>query len=145
MTRTILITSLIFLGSSCATGPFPIESPYYQIPAGSRITLNQVLKIPANSARVYLQHGKIVNEKEKDRYQAHCWFLSWKVLEIAQTIEPDTFIVVRSQKNEDIVQNLNQLNLASNSIGMEIGFGPGLGVAKKASRSTEMHLWRLST
>lgn len=112
--RTSFTTCLIVLLASCATGPYPVTSPFYQIPAGSAVELTQELNIPPNRARVYLQYGKVVTEKEKDRYQAHCWFLSWKLLETQQTIKPDIFTVVRSQKNEDLVRNLSKIKLASN-------------------------------
>jgi len=117
--------------TACAAQQYPITSPYYQIPTGTRIVLNEALTIPANTARVYLQYGKVVSAKEKDQYQPNCWFLSWKVLETPQVIQPDTFIVIQTQKNEDYVQNILNSKTASASVSTEIGVGIGIGAGKK--------------
>ena len=114
--RIIVTMGLMLFLFSCATGPYPVTSPYFQIPQGSVIELTQTLTIPPNRARVYIQHGKVVTEKEKDRYQANCWFLSWKLLASPQTIKPDIFTVVQSQKNEDLVQDISYIKLVNNVI-----------------------------
>ena len=115
--------------ASCAAQQYPVTSPYYHIPPGTRIVLNETLTIPPNSARVYLQYGKVVTPKEKDRYQANCWFLSWKLQNSPQIIHPDTFIVTQSQKNEDYVQNLSNLKFASAAVSAEVGVGVGIGIS----------------
>jgi len=114
--------------TGCATKQYPITSPFFRIPSGTRIVLNETLTIPPNTARVYLQFGKVISAKEKDRYQPNCWFRSWKVLETPQIIQPDTFIVIQTQKNEDYVQNISNLKTASASVSTEIGVGVGVGI-----------------
>ena len=125
-----LILSLASMASiltACASGPYPITSSYYQIPVGSHIELTQTLTILPNTARVYLQYGKVVSPKEKDRYQPNCWFLSWKVLERTQTILPDTFIIKGSEKSQDLVQNISNIKFASRSMQVDVGVGIGIG------------------
>ena len=107
----IFIISILLAG--CATGPYPVTSPYFRIPEGSRLLLKQSLTIPPNSARVYIQYGKVVTPKEKDQYYAHCWFLSSEVVNTAQIIKPDIFIVTKTQKFEDVVQRQGTYLLAS--------------------------------
>lgn len=97
---TLLIVATF---TGCAVGPYPVSSPYYRIPVGSRLILKQPLTISANTARVYIQYGKVITQKENDQYYAHCWFLSRKVLNTAQTINPTTFFVTNTQKYEDDV------------------------------------------
>ena len=126
MRMLILGCSICWL-AACVSGPYPISSPFFIIPAGSQIEVNQQLTIPSNSGRVYLQYGKVVSAKEKDRYQPHCWFLSWKVLETPQVIKPDTFTVVSTQKQEDLVQRDLRLKLASNSPRASAGIGITIG------------------
>lgn len=134
MLRKNSITGILLLISSCATGPYPVTSPYFQIPIGSYIELNQALTVTPNRGRVYLQYGKVVTEKEKDNYQPHCWFLSWKVLETPQTINPDVFTVMRSQKDEEIVRNLSNIKLASNTIETSPGIETTIGKGRNTNR-----------
>lgn len=122
----VIVTAIT---QGCASGPYPVTSPYYQIPPGSQLVLHQALTIPANRARVYLQYGRVVSEKDKDRYQPNCWFLSWKLMETHQNIEPDTFVVVRSAKAEDYVKTVSNIKLASRSIRVESGSGASIGIS----------------
>lgn len=118
MSRLIPLLAMLIL-PACESGPYPVDSPYYQIPAGSRIIVKQNLTIPANQARVNLQYGKPVTPKELDQYHAHCWFLSWKRLKKSQTIIPDTFVISRVRHLEEVVFRQGGLMLASNS---ELGY-----------------------
>lgn len=124
---SFLFAAITIMIYGCASGPYPVTSPYYQIPPGSLLEVKQTLTIPANRARVYLQYGKVITEKQKDRYQPNCWFLSWKLMETQQTIMPDTFTVMRSAKAEDYVQNTSSIKLASRSISVESGIGVSIG------------------
>ena len=122
---------LVVTLASCATRQYPITSPYYRIPAGSQIVLNEPLTIPPNNARIYLQYGRVITPREKDRYHANCWFLSWKVLETSQTIQPDAFMVIDSQKTQEFVQNPPGVMYASRfstQIDIHGGIGIGIGI-----------------
>lgn len=127
MMRILLVICITCIVTACASGPYPVTSSYFNIPAGSQIELKQPLTIAPNRARVYLQYGKVVSEREKDRYQPHCWFLSWKVLETPQPINVGTFTVLRSQKDEEIVRKDSNIKLASNSPRVGVGVGVTVG------------------
>jgi hypothetical protein len=116
--RSAIILPLLLLLAACNTGPYPVSSPYFQIPAGSKLLLKQELTIPPNAGRVYIQYGKVVTPKEKDNYHAHCWFLSWDVLASAQVIKPDTFIITHSQQQESVVMRQARLQFAMNGFGL---------------------------
>lgn len=116
MHRVILLF-LVFSVAACSTQALTPASPYYLIPAGSKIILKHELTIPPNEARVYIQYGKVVSAKEKDDYHAHCWFLSWDVLEHAQVIKPDTFTITSSQHLEDVVLRKSPLQYAALGVG----------------------------
>jgi hypothetical protein len=124
--RSVFILPILVSLASCSTGPYPVSSPYFQIPAGSKLVLKRELTIAPNAGRVYIQYGKVVSPKEKDNYHAHCWFLSWDVLDTAQVIKPDTFIVTKSQQLEGVVMRDTNLQFAMNrtGFGMSEGGGP---------------------
>lgn len=104
MHKRILFGIPVFFLSACQTGPYPITSPHFDIPAGSHLVLKVPLTIPANMSRIYLQNGNVITPSQKDQYEPHCWFLSWKNMKTPQIIKPDTFIITTSRKVEDYVQ-----------------------------------------
>jgi len=133
--RILMILAFFLLLAACQTGPYPVTSPYFQIPPGSKLILKQALTIPPNAGRVYIQYGKVVTPKEKDDWHAHCWFLSWDVLETEQKIKPDTFIITHSQQQEDSVMRHTNLQYAMNG-----GLYNDLGVPTALIYTTEMRI-----
>lgn len=134
--RHVFLLLLVVALSACSTAPVPVTSPYYQIPPGSKLLLKQAVTIPPNDGRVYIQYGKVVSPKEKDDYHAHCWFLSWKVLDRAQPIKPDTFTITYSQQLEEVVSRQpDHLYAMNGMLGMDYDGGPMALVY-----STEMHI-----
>jgi hypothetical protein len=94
---------LLLILTACQAGPYPPGSPYYTIPTGSQVIIKQPLTIPANTATVYLQNGHPVSPAEIDQYNPHCWLSSWKVLDIPQTIQPGSFVVIGVKDYEELV------------------------------------------
>lgn len=123
--QAFLLIVLSGLSVSCSSGPYPISSPYYDIPAGTELVVNRPLSIAADSARVYLQHGKVVHG-HYDQYEPHCWFLSWKVLPDPQTIPATVFNVLSSQQEDEYVSNPTPVRLAMDGDmdGLFSGDGP---------------------
>lgn len=123
--------------TACSSVPAPITSPYYQIPSGSKLILKRPLRIPPNTATVFIQYGKVVSSRQKDNFYAHCWFTSWYVRDQAQVIKPDTFTINDSQQLEDVVSRHTNTMLAMN--------GPGIGMNEDGgpmalAYSTVMHI-----
>lgn len=112
MVRFMIIVIGLISFVSCATGPYPVTSPYYLIPANSILKLNQPLEIPANTGRVYLQYGKVVAHNKLDQYFPHCWFISWNISDSAITITPDSFKIIETIKYETFAAANKQLRLA---------------------------------
>ncbi|MBI1422407.1 MAG: hypothetical protein GC149_03000 [Gammaproteobacteria bacterium] len=117
MRYLLLLMSFLML-AACAAGPFPVTSPYYQIPAGSKLVLKQKLVIPPNESRVYIQYGKVISAKEKDNFEVNCYFLSWDVLNTSQEIKPDTFVVIKSTQNDKYVKRQTRTQLAMRGMGV---------------------------
>ena len=95
----LLLAAAIALGTGiagCTTAPVQDESAqYFDLPKGSRLVLNQDIEIPADSARAYVQHGRVLSFPKIDRYRAHCKFEMKRRLDTPQTIKPDTFVVTK--------------------------------------------------
>ena len=98
--KTPLLALLALTLSACqSTAPLPVTSPYYLIPVGSRLVLNQPIEIAPTSATVRLQFGKIVSRFNSQDFEPLCVFESRIVGERAQIIEPDSFEIIRVRRD----------------------------------------------
>jgi len=132
-----LLIAMVITG--CAGGPYPTSSPFYNIPVGTQIVVLKSLVIPADSARVYLQHGKVVTPTERDQYEYNCWFLSWKVKETVQTIEPDNFIVSKVQHTDFYVQYKPLIQLAMSEYSNKYLLAMGGATATEYTTELSIH------
>lgn len=104
----LLITLAALAG--CATPDLrdPM-SPYFEYPAGTQITLNRAIEIPAGWATVRLQAGQPVAFGHVQEHEPHCIFEIDTVRPTAQQVEPDSFVVTRVQRSmseSSVVPNL---------------------------------------
>jgi len=98
--KTPLLVLLALVVTACqSTAPLPVTSPYYLIPVGSRLVLNQPIEIAPTSATVRLQFGKIVSRWDSQDFEPLCVFESRIVGEAAQIIEPDSFEIIRVRRD----------------------------------------------
>ncbi|UCE88088.1 MAG: hypothetical protein JSW10_06830 [Pseudomonadota bacterium] len=99
----------------CQGGPqtkaSPEDSLFYTIPAGSRLTLNRPLAIPAGKAAVFLADGEIKALTAIDPYYPHCKFEVLHIRRTEQIVEADTFTVRRVQL-EEFAQDTAPVQLA---------------------------------
>jgi hypothetical protein len=96
---------LLSLCACADLAPKDEDSPYYAVPIGSRLILHQDLTIPPDSARVYLQYGKVVKAPRSS--DPFCRFEVNDVLPAAQTLKADEFVVRKTQRD--------RLNISSRS------------------------------
>lgn len=102
--RIIALLPLCLLLSACqTTGPLDEKSPYYILPSGSRLLLKQELTIPAHSAGVLLQGGRVVSGKEVNQYHPHCRLEVNDVRETTQFVAADEFLVRRAHQEDQMV------------------------------------------
>jgi hypothetical protein len=88
----------VFLTSCASTAKDDDGRAYiYKIPAGSKFVLKKELSIPARSASVLLQEGKIAKSTQIDQYAPTCRFEVNKRGE--QTIKPGTFTVTKVKQD----------------------------------------------
>ena len=77
------------------------EDPVRYLSSGVAIELNQTITIPADSASIYIQGGKILPYPAIDQYYPHCKFESRLRLEESQQIDADRFTVERVRLDGD--------------------------------------------
>ena len=111
MKIVLVILTTISL-TACEHQPVdPFNSPYYRVPVQSTLKLHQPLTIPANQARVLIQNGKILSRSQIDQYYPHCEFEIRTLKDAAQTITPDSFIVIKVAR--DMESSLDEIMYAS--------------------------------
>ena len=102
--KTPLLVLLTLALTACQTSAeFPVTSPYFQIPIGSRLVLHQPIEIPPNAATVRLQFGKIVSRAHTQEFEPVCVFESKLVGEAAQRIAPDSFEITRVRRDSSML------------------------------------------
>ncbi len=86
------------------------------ISRGWQLILNQDIRIPEQSAGIYLQNGKVKSESEIDLYYPNCRLEVRDLHNKPQTIKADTFIVYRVNWIEEDVLLHSNLYAASGII-----------------------------
>jgi hypothetical protein len=114
-----LITALAVV--SCAGQVADESSPYSRMPVGSTVVLQQDLAVPAGHARVFLQHGKVVEKRRLDVYYPHCNFEQHAVSDGTAVIKADRFRVTAVGMGEDYVVQRDALIHAGWSMAGEFG------------------------
>lgn len=90
--------------SGCATGrAYGPESPYYEYPEGTRLTLDRPVEIPAGTARVGIQHGQAVPLTMVDEFEPHCVLLGRTVSDAPRRLQPGCFEVVGVMRSISII------------------------------------------
>lgn len=72
------------------------NSPFYVVPAGSRLVLERELTIPGNRAAVYIQGGQTRSYRDVNPYYPYCKFEVRSPRDTMQKIQPDDFAVTRA-------------------------------------------------
>ncbi|MFQ5757272.1 MAG: hypothetical protein ACE5H7_14430 [Acidiferrobacterales bacterium] len=74
------------------------KSPYFKVPVDSRLILNQELAIPANTDRIYFQHGQVRSFQDTNEYLAYCALQIRTRKDTAQSVKPGEFVVEKSYR-----------------------------------------------
>jgi len=96
--RIVVAVGLAALLSACQTASYQGDenSPYYVVPAGSRLVLNQKLSVEPDQVGVYVQHGKIMKFTDVDKYAPFCKFELSKRVDQARTVDPDEIEIIKA-------------------------------------------------
>jgi hypothetical protein len=97
--KSILYSLLTLALLGCGHSPdYPPESPYYAYPGGARLTLNQTIDIPPDSATLRMQYGGTVARNGVHEEDPYCIFELDTVKPEVQRILPDSLQVVGIQR-----------------------------------------------
>lgn len=128
MIRLTAVLVLLFALGGCA-GRYQGDesSPYYKVPAGSRLTLHEELIIPAEQVSVFIQGGQLVQSNAINTYYPHCKFEINTRRDFARSVRPDQFIVTRTVQEQSQSVDADTLRLARVGVGVGIGVSIGGG------------------
>lgn len=90
----LLLTAVILSACSSMQSNDP-NSMYFDIPAGSTLSLNKKLTIPSNDTHAVVQQGKEIKDREKNEYVINCR-LDVKKFGV-RTLEPEDFKITRTE------------------------------------------------
>ena len=113
--KPTFILLLISLLQGCV-----FTSSHSEIKPEDSIQLHQDLTIPGNEGRVYIQNGTVTRPSAIDYYYPHCWFISWKIMDVHQVIKKDLFIIAEVIETTELVK-LNTDNISFASLSINIG------------------------
>lgn len=94
------------------------NSPYYPVPAGSRLALERELIIPPEQLAVYIQNGRVLPNVEVQHLYPFCKFELERLANQARRTAPDEIVVVRTVQeiSQGAVALAGPLLLARNSL-----------------------------
>jgi hypothetical protein len=102
-----LLLALPLLFSSCHGRDESDEnSPFFVIPAGSRLVLHQAVAVPAFTAGVFLQGGAWMPWNQISRYHPYCKLELRQPLDSVQTVAPDEFVITRTREELETQEGL---------------------------------------
>lgn len=129
--RRLVLPLLIVSLAACQTARYEgnEDSPYYLVPVGSVLTLNQDIEIPPHRAGVHLQGGQIQPLSRINQYYPHCKFEVLKIRDIPQTVHADRFTIEKAVQEITDSVNAGGLRLAGISLGIGIGIRGGDGTS----------------
>lgn len=137
MHRLVLLFILAVL-AACQTSRYVgnEDSPYYQVPVGSGLTLNQDIEIPPHHVGVYLQDGRMKPLSQINQYYPHCKFEVLKIRDTPQTVHADTFTIEKVVQEITDMVDAGGIQLAGVSLGIGINMhgGDGASVQTFATR-----------
>lgn len=121
----IFIPVLLAILSACGINQEKDEdSPFYSVPAGSVLVLNQELVIAANQVASYVQNGKLLAYQDVDKYEPNCKFEVYAISDQPRTVKAGTFNITKVVDEIESSSWRNGTQLAS----LEGGYG-GVNIA----------------
>ena len=75
------------------------DSLYFEIPAGSSLSLNKKLTIPDNDTHAVIQQGKEIKDSDKNEYAINCR-VDVKEFGVS-TLEPENFTITRTEDGQN--------------------------------------------
>ena len=109
----IWVPILATLGACSTAIPKDPTSPYYQVPPGSTLRLEQKIAIPPGRARVFIQHGTVTGDTF-DHYAPNCNVEVDRLDEDqAQYVAPGDYRIDRVQQTQEQVVQARRVQVAA--------------------------------
>lgn len=98
VTRLIVFAFTVALAGCNTTARYAGDenSPYYVVPPGSHVVLNQALTVPPEEAGVFIQNGQATPRGQVRYYDPYCRFELKTVRSAPRSVAPDDMIVRNS-------------------------------------------------
>lgn len=104
--RTVAGTwSTVALLSACSVTAPRVDRDGAPIAAGMQLQLHERLRVPAHATYSYIQGGQSLHGRLVDQYYPHCRFEMRDLADAPRHIEPDTFTIVRIERETELVQS----------------------------------------
>ncbi|WP_455205876.1 hypothetical protein [Kaarinaea lacus] len=100
-------------------------SPYYIPSPGSKVVIHQRLEVPPGRNDVFFQHGKVISRKELNQYNVNCNLNTNSLEDITRYVEPGTYTVTRTTREENSIVQRQTIRLASLSLSIGVGMDGG--------------------
>lgn len=97
MRAMIACAALAALLAGCQTSSYQGDetSPYYAVPAGSRLALHNEISFGPDQVGVYIQNGRVLPLKQVQRYHPFCKFELYHRRDHARTVAPDRMTITK--------------------------------------------------
>ncbi len=105
MKSLILILALLNITACQSIYSNDPDSMFFSIPRGSTLSLNKNLTIPSSDTHATIQAGKEIADEERNFYHINCR-MDFKKFG-PRTIEPETFIITRTEDGQTWVSQPN--------------------------------------
>jgi hypothetical protein len=119
----VLVTTLLAACQSNAVRD--PASPWYRIPAGSKLVLLKPVTIPPGSAHVKFQGGRALGAGGVGQHEVWCRLNVNGLSEQPRTVQPDSFTITRTSSDEDWV-TLRVTKEYTRTLFLESGNQPGV-------------------
>ncbi len=100
------------------------DSPYFRLPVGTVVELNQQLEMPAERTRIFFQRGAVLGKQGIDLYYPSCNLEVRDLKTEVQLIEPDSFAIVHTRQGKESVVAWDGIKLAGLGWSFDLGGGP---------------------
>ena len=122
--------------AGCATqAPRDTASPWYAPPAGTRVVLPQPVTIPARSARVFFQDGRVTG-RGVNHFAPHCELEVNAVRETAWRVPAGEFVITDvSRRTQEVVR------AQPRQLAVRFGIGVGFGLFGGSDVGDVMEAW----
>lgn len=110
VTRSLLFVFVATLAGCYTAARYTGDenSPYYVVPAGSHVVLNQALTVPPDEAGIFIQYGEARPRGQVRYSEPYCRFELKTLRNTSRTIAPDDMLVRKSW--QEIVRTLSRVD-----------------------------------